>query len=150
VILGLVLIGFAVLGWTALAAALLGASPEGAIGLVGLGTVSAPGAAAIAAVLALATTSAFFVGLGLVLEDRRRRARVVREDRLALDAAREARARLLGMRLEQLETEVETLESRRQAVLHRSLSTEGTSWHVADETDGELVVVPEAPSETAS
>ena len=101
------------------------------------------GAAAFAALAATAATTLFFLGLNRVLSERRRRDRVVREDRLADEAEREARGRLLEMRLEQLEGEVEILEGRRQVVLHRSTSSVGTSWHLAEEPEADLVVVPD-------
>jgi len=110
--------------------------------------VSPLGAIVLAAVAGMAITAGFFLGLHLVLQQRRRRGQVVLEDRLAREAEREARARLLEMRLEQLEGEVAILEGRRHAVLHRSLSPEGTSWRVADEPP-DLVVVPD-PDEQAS
>lgn len=149
-ILGIVLLVLSVSGGITLAGVLLGASSDGTLALAGFGTVSPPGAVVFAAVAATAITAGFFLGLHMVLQERRRRGQVVREDRLARDAEREARARLLGMRLEQLEGEVEILEGRRRAVLHRSISSVGTSWHVADEPDGDLVVVPDADEQAES
>ena len=151
-ILGIVLLVLSVFGSITLAGVLLGASSDGTLALAGFGTMSPPGAVVFAAMAATAITAGFFLGLHLILQERRRRGQVVREDRLARDAEREARARLLGMRLEQLEGEVESLENRRQAVLHRSISSVGTSWHVADETEPDLVIVPDSdePASSAS
>lgn len=144
--LGIVLIVIAGLGSVALGSVLAGAASDGTLAVAGFGTLTPPGAIAFAALAAIAVTSLFFVGLTVVLRERRRRDRVVREDRLATEAEREARGRLLEMRLEQLETEVEVLEGRRQVVLHRNLSAVGTSWHLAteeSEPEPNLVVVPD-------
>ena len=148
-ILGIVLLVLSVLGSVALAGVLADASSDGTLALAGLGTVSPPGAVVLAAVGAMAITAGFFLGLHLVLRQRRRRGQVVLEDRLTREAEREARARLLEMRLEQLEGEVAILEGRRHAVLHRSISAQGTSWHVADEPP-DLVVVPDADDQAGS
>jgi len=148
VILGIVLLILSVSGSITLAGVLMGASSDGTLVLAGLGTVSPLGAIVLAAVAGMAITAGFFLGLHLVLQQRRRRGQVVLEDRLAREAEREARARLLEMRLEQLEGEVAIMEGRWHAVLHRSVSLEGTSWHVADEPP-DLVVVPD-PDEQAS
>ena len=142
-ILGIVLIVLAACGSLALTGVLLGAASDGTLALAGLGTVSPSGAAAFAALAATAATTLFFLGLNRVLSERRRRDRVVREDRLAAEAEREARGRLLEMRLEQLESEVEILEGRRQKVLHRSTSG-GISWHLAEVPETDLVVVPDS------
>jgi hypothetical protein len=152
VILGIVLLVLSVLGSIALAGVLAGASSDGTLALAGLGTVSPSGAVVVAAVAAMTITAGFFLGVHLVLQQRRRRGQVVLEDRLARDAEREARARLLEMRLEQLEGEVAILEGRRKAVIHRSSSGVGASWRVSHEPEVELVVVPESdePASSAS
>ncbi len=149
-ILGIVLLVLSVLGSITLAGVLIGASSDGTLALAGLGTMSPPGAVVFAAVAAMAITAGFFLGLHLVIEERRRRGQVVLEDRSAREAEREARARLLEMRLEQLEGEVEVLEGRRQVVLHRSISPVGTSWHVANEPEADLVVVPDTDEQASS
>lgn len=148
-ILGIVLLVLSVSGSITLAGVLMGASSDGTLALAGLGTLSPLGAVVVAIVAATAITAGFFLGLHLILQERRRRGQVVQEDRLARDAEREALARLLEMRLEQLEGEVAILEGRRHAVLHRSISPGGTSWHLADEPEADLVVVPD-PDEQAS
>ncbi len=149
-ILGIVLLVVSVVGSITLAGVLLGASSDGTLELAGFGTVSPSVAVVGAAVAAMAIAAGFFLGLHLVVKARRRKEQVFREDRLAREAEREARARLLGMRLEQLEGEVEILEGRRQAVLHRSLSAVGTSRRDADEPEADLVVVPDADEQATA
>ncbi len=147
VTLGIVLLVLSVTGSITLAAVLIGAADNGSLAIAGFGSVSPPGATALAAVAAAAVAAGFLIGLHLIREERRQRDRIVVWDQRAADAEREARARLLAMRLEQLEVEVEQLESRRQAVLHRSTSSLGTSWHLAEdaeEPESDLVVVPDA------
>jgi hypothetical protein len=141
--LGIVLLVLAALGSGALVGVLLGVSSDGSLAVVGLGAMSPPGTAVVVALVALATSVLFFLGLHLVLRERRQRGWVMRQDRIATDAEREARARLLAMRLEQLETELEILEGRRQAVLHRSTSSVGPSWRLVTEPKPDLVVLPD-------
>lgn len=150
VVLGIVLLVLSVAGALTLAGVLVTAADDGALAIAGLGSVSPPGAAAVAAFAAAAVVTGFLVGLHLIQQERERRARVVVWDQHAEEAAREARARLLSMRLEQLGAEVEQLESRREAVLHRSTSQHGTSWHLEDGSEPDLVIVPDAPEPAES
>jgi hypothetical protein len=149
VVLGIVLLVLSAAGAITLAGVLITATDDGALAIAGFGTVSPPGATAVAAIAAAAVVAGFLVGLHLIREERKRRNQIVVFDQHADEAAREARARLLSMRLKQLGAELEQLESRREAVLHRSTSPHGTAWHLEAEPEDDLVVVPDVPDAPA-
>jgi hypothetical protein len=149
--LAIALLAFSVAGAITLIGVLVTVADDGSLAIVGLGSLNPPGAAAVAAIAAAAVVAGFLIGLHLIRQERARRDRIVVWDQHADEAAREARARLLSMRLKQLGAEVEQLESQREAVLHRSTSPFGTSWHLEQAADPEdLVVVPDAPEPAES
>jgi hypothetical protein len=153
VVLAIALLVVSAAGAITLAGVLLTVADDGTLSIVGFGSVNPPGAAALAAIAAAAVVAGFLIGFHLIRQERAQRNRVAVWDRHADEAAREARARLLSMRLKQLGEEVEQLESRREAVLHRSTSPFGTSWHLEheeSEDEPDLVVVPDAPEPAES
>jgi hypothetical protein len=114
--LGITLIVVGALAAIGLSAALVAASSDGALGLGGLSLASQIAAFAASAA-AIAATTSFFLGLHAVQRSRRRPAHQVVVNERAAEADRDARARLLAMRLEQLQREVEVLERRRAVAL---------------------------------
>jgi hypothetical protein len=139
---GIALMVLAAFGSAALAATLVAASSDGVLGLGTALAANPRAAAAAAAATAFVATASFLVGLFRVVRARERRMQVVRADARAQEAERDAHARLLEMRLEQLRREVELMELRRDAApggLHSPLD-------LIDGDDGEepiVVVLPE-------
>lgn len=114
--LGITLIVVGALAAIGLSGALVAASSDGALGLGGLSLASQIAAFAASAA-AIAATTSFLLGLHAVQRSRRRPAHQVVVNERAAEAERDARARLLAMRLEQLQREVEVLERRRAVAL---------------------------------
>jgi hypothetical protein len=114
--IGIALVVVGVLGMAAFAAICAATSSDGFIGL-GTALSADPMTAALlaGAIAALAVASLFF-GIARIRRVRSRRAHLVVVDERAQEAERDARARLLAMRLEQLQREVETMERRASAV----------------------------------
>jgi hypothetical protein len=139
-ILGITLIALAAIGSLALVGLLLSAGSGGTIEVAVLGTLSAQARAVVAAAIAVGATTLLFLGLRRVMDVRRRRALVVHEDASARAAAEEARARLLEMRLDQLQREVGDLEHR------NDLLRSSVPVTVPDEPEPDVVALPDAGS----
>ena len=139
---GIALMIIGALGAFGLAGLLVTASSNGAVELGALATIDARVAAVVAAAIAFTATAVFVAGFAGVLRTRGRRAGAVRVDTLARDARDEARARLLELRLETLQREVEQLETRQDAALGTlQAPSPGSAVDVRDDARPELVLV---------
>jgi hypothetical protein len=108
--IGIALVVVGVLGMAAFAAVCAAASSEGFFGL-GTALGANPRTAALAAgVVAALAMGSLVLGAVRIGRARSRRAHLVVVDERAQEAERDARARLLTMRLEQLQREVEAME----------------------------------------
>jgi hypothetical protein len=113
-------------------------------GFIGLGTALSANpmtAALLAGTIAALAVASLFLGAARIGRIRSRRAHLVVVDERAQEAERDARARLLAMRLEQLQREVEAMERRASA-----FGPAESSEVVIDGDDGDgpvVVVVPE-------
>jgi hypothetical protein len=138
--LGITLTIVGALAALGLTGALVAASGEGSVELAGL-SLTATTAALAASAVASAATASFFLGLRAAVRTRRRLAHQVVVNERAAEAERDARARLLAMRLEQLQREVEALELRRAVALGELDSS--TVLIDGDDGDGPVLVVLE-------
>jgi hypothetical protein len=141
-VIGIALVVIGSLGVAGLAAFVASAPSEAAAQAGAAAAISPQMAGAAAAAGAFVAAAVLVLGATRILQIRHRRGQVVRMDERATAAEEEARARLLGMRLEQLQHDVEMLELRRAGAageLHSPLD-------LVDGDDGDgpvLVVVPE-------
>ena len=136
--IGIALMAIGALGTVSLGAGLATASTGGTLELATGLALEPRTAALVAAAAAASATLSFVLGLVVVSKARGRRASASRLDQQAMEAERDARARLLDMRLKQLQEEVELLEARHGARIPAppGVAVDGT-------TDRLLVVVPE-------
>ncbi|HEX6330451.1 MAG TPA: hypothetical protein VF129_04070 [Actinomycetota bacterium] len=114
--LGIALMAAGTIGVVGLVSTLAAGSWDGTFGIGALSLTPQAAAFAASAVGVFATVS-FLFGLDGVVRAGRRRALRAAQDERAEEAERDARARLLAMRLEQLQREVEALEVRRAGEL---------------------------------
>lgn len=140
-VLGIALIVLGVLGLAAVGVVAASASSDGVLGM-GWVLASDPQAAALTAAAAgVVATAACLVGLYTVVSARARKALIVRVDERAQEAERDARARLLEMRLQQLQHDVEHMEQRRSAMVGELSAS--ADLIDGDDGDGPVVVVLE-------
>jgi hypothetical protein len=140
--LGIALVLVGVLGTAAFAAVVAAVSSAGLFGLETALGADPRTAVVVAGALAAMATAAFFLGAARIGRTRSRRAHLVVVDERAQEAERDARARLLAMRLEQLQREVEGMEQRASA-----FGLLETSAAVIDGDDGEEPVVVLLPDD---
>jgi hypothetical protein len=139
--IGIALVVVGVLGMAAFAAVCAATS---SVELFGLGTALSANprmAALLAGGIAALAVAALFLGIARIRRVRSRRAHLVVVDERAQEAERDARARLLDMRLEQLQREVEVMERRASGIGLVDAPA------VIDGDDGEESVVVVLPSD---
>lgn len=138
--LGIALMVAGTLGVAALGSTLAAAASDGVFA-IGAVSMTPRAAALLSSAVAIAATVTFLLGLGGAARARRRHADRTSVDERAVEAERDARARLLTMRLEQLERELEVLERRRAVALGELNSS--TVLIDGDDGDEPVVVVLE-------
>jgi hypothetical protein len=116
-VVGIALVVVGSLGTIGVIASLLASTPPGSVELGSLVALDPRSALFATAVVAFASAIALASGIHALVRVRGRRARVAAMDERARAAEEEARGRLLGLRLTQLEAEVGLLEARRAAAL---------------------------------
>jgi hypothetical protein len=139
--IGIALVLVGVLGMAAFAAVCAAASSEGFFGLGTALSANPRTAALVAGAIAASAVAALFLGAVRIGRARSRRAHLVVVNERAQEAERDARARLLAMRLEQLQREVEAMEQRASA-----FGLLDSTASIVDGDDGEgpvVVVLPE-------
>jgi hypothetical protein len=145
-VFGISLIVIGALGTAGLTAFVATAPAEAAAQAGAVAALGPQSTGAVAAGVAIVAASALLIGVYRVLRVRERRGLVIHLDETARAAEQESRARLLELRLEQLQREVEMLELRRAGglgELHAPLD-------LIDGDDGDgpmLVIVPDDGSE---
>jgi hypothetical protein len=126
----------------------LNTTPSGSLEL-GTIVVVNPGAwASTAAALGVVATASFLGGLQLVLRVRRRRREKIRDDAIIRETERENLARLLEMRIEHLQEELDRQESLPERLARSAVARAGGRDVAAAATVRSLVVIPEASPTT--
>jgi hypothetical protein len=124
---GIALLVIGGLGTMGLAGLLLASTSQGTIELGSLLALGPRSATITAAVVGFAAASTLLAGAFVIRRERGLRGHVAVQDDRARAAEDEARARLLALRLEQLERDVETLEVRRASALGELHAPAGSS-----------------------